>query len=108
MLLVLCWCFALATDPLPTAEYTGPTYAEQGGPPASVAARVRGQVLLWAVRAGAGPDWVEWTFGPPPVVGQFRLGPVEWSYPELGVTAYFPPRLLRPAGPAMRVQGGIQ
>lgn len=108
MLSAACWCLVMAAGPMADSEYAGTAYAERGSPPTSIAVWCRGQALVWAVRAGVEPADIERVFGPPAVVGQFRCGPVEWWYPELGVTAYFAPRQVRPVGPAVRVRGGVE
>jgi hypothetical protein len=68
----------MAAGQVPDDEYTGPAYAERCNPAASLTAWCRGEALVWAARAGAGPERVRRLFGPPLLQSQFRGGPVEW------------------------------
>ena len=105
---VMCCCALLALGQFPDAEYAGPAYADCGGEVGAAADWCGRETLLLCVRAGLGPDQVERLFGRPSLTSGFRAGPVEWWYPRLGLTVYWPPRLFRPAGPVERVQGGIE
>jgi hypothetical protein len=107
MLSIPCWFVLAGAGPATDPEYSGPAYTERAHPPDSLAARCRGEALVWVVRAGAGPDLINRAFGTPALTEQFRRGPVEWWYLELGVKVYFPPRLLRPPQPTLRVRCGI-
>ena len=116
-LITLC-CFAVSLEYCSDAEYSGPAYAgraEYSGPayacrddrPHSVAKWLKGTALILCVEAGIGPDMVHWLFGPPLLSGRDNKGPYEWSYYDLGVTVYFPPRLFKNAGQYERLNGNI-
>lgn len=106
-MLALIFIGLTTASPPGTPPYDGPTYAERSASEASVIGQFRGELLLIAVKLGAGPTAVEALFGSPSLVGQDNLGPVEWWYSGLGVRVYFPPKLVRPKGPVERIQGYI-
>ncbi len=104
---IVCFSAVWSAGLFPGTEYAGPAYAERGGNPASVGERCKREALILCVRAGISPDRIERLFGPPLLTSRFRAGPTEWWYPQLGVTLYWPARMLKPASPAARVRGGI-
>jgi hypothetical protein len=105
---VVLWGALLTVALFPDTEYASPAYANRGAGPEAVEDWCKREVLVLCVRAGLAPDWVERLFGPPLLTSRFRAGPVEWWYPRLGVTIYWPARLFKPACRVERVQGGMQ
>jgi hypothetical protein len=105
--LVLC-CLTLTPDQFPGPEYDGPAYACRTGQTRSMLLRLSGEALVRCVQMGMKPEQIQQVFGPPLLQSYFRCSPVEWWYPDLGVTVHFPPRLLAPAFPGERVRGGIE
>jgi hypothetical protein len=85
-------------------------------PPSFPFDRLTGQALVCAVKLGMGPDHVEALFGRPAgrictVTGPpgFKYDwPVDWDYPQYGVSVQFRSSQFRPHRTPVRVYGGIQ
>jgi hypothetical protein len=97
---LLFWCLWLTLGQLPSFGNPGQAH--------SAANRLKGEALVWCVRAGMSSASVERVFGRPGLRSQFRDSPVAWWYPDLGVTVSFPARLSVPTGPVQQVLGGIE
>lgn len=85
-------------------------------PPSFPFDRMTGQALVCAVKLGLTPQQVEILFGRPAVTGCFASGPpgfeydwpVDWWYPQYGVSVEFRSSQFRSNGRPVRVYGGIQ
>ena len=108
MQVIACWCAFLTVAQISDTEYAGPAYADRVDKVLTVRHFCKREAIILSVRAGLGPDLVELLFGGPALTGQFRAGPIEWWYPQLGVIVHWPPRLFKPSGPVERVEGSIQ
>ena len=101
---IVCCCAMMMLAQLPDAPYDGPAHADRGNAILSAAGYCQGEALILCVRAGLGPDAIERLFGVAPLRGSFRVGPIEWWYPTLDVTVYWPARLFPNRGKAVRVE----
>jgi hypothetical protein len=108
MQLIACWCALLTPAYFPDNEHAGPAYVERADRVLTLHDLCKREALILCVRAGIGPDLFEQIFGQPSVRAGFRASPIEWWYAELGVTVYWPARLIKPSGPVERVEGSIQ
>ena len=108
MQLIACWCALLPPAQIPDIEYVGPAYVDRVDPMLTLRDLCKREALILCVRAGMGPGLIEQVFGEPSVRAGFRASPIEWWYAELGVTVYWPARLIKPSGPVERVEGSIQ
>jgi outer membrane protein assembly factor BamE (lipoprotein component of BamABCDE complex) len=109
LFVITCWLTA-ATCQFSNVEYTGPAYAQRNAQGLPVTAQLKGAALIWCVRVGMKPSQIERLFGSPLMQSRFRAGPEEWWYPELGVTIYFPIKLIQRGRPLLtpeRIRAGI-
>ena len=98
----------LVMPPFPAAEYSGAAFTRQFSLAPDALAKCKAEALIFCVWVGLCPELVEKLFGRPGMYAQFRGGPQEWWYLELGVNIYWPHRLLPHVTPGERIQGGIQ
>jgi hypothetical protein len=105
---IACGCVLLVLGQPVGYEYKGPPYTCRGSNPVTGVNWYKREALILCVRVGVGPDRIQQLFGPPLMASRYGAGPDEWWYPRLGVSIFWPPRLLEPTGPVERVSGVIQ
>jgi len=101
-------CILMAASQLPDTEYKGLAYADRSDKRLAAVAWSKREALILCIRVGLGPDKVKRLFGGPSLVSRFRDGPIEWWYPELGATVYWPARLFKPVAQVERVHGSVR